>query len=444
MNKLGFIKKIINNMFLKIGRKGKKILLNSSWLVSDKFFNLIIGVFITAIVARYFGPELYGEYNYALAFVSLFTAISIMGLDTLTIKSIVEKNYAEGTILFTSLVLRVVGGFILTILASIIIRIIEPSNQTMHLLVLIMSLTMVGKSFEVLEYYFHAHHKAKVTSLIRIIAYSFVATLNIVVVILGGELIHYTLVYLIDALIVGFALVFAYFHLSSNKSGWAFSFGYVKYVLSQNVYLILSGVMITIYMRIDQVMLGKILNSSAVGIYSAASKVAEMWYFIPLAIITSFKPVIMTKKIDNELDYLKSIQLLYSIVAWIGIFFGIVITLFAETIITILYGKAYIEAANILIISSWTGIFATLGSARGIWLISEGLQKYSIVYIGFGAIINIILNYLLIPKIGGYGAAIATLVSQILVAIIVPYLFYSTRVSSNMIIKGILLKGFTK
>lgn len=147
----------------------KKTLFNSGWLITDKLITMIIGIFITAIIARYLGPENYGEFNYALAFVSLFTAISTLGLEVLTVKSIVNKEENEGTILFTSLLLRILGGIILIVFSTIAIKIIEPTDFNLHILVLIMSFSMLIKSFEVIEYWIQAYQLARVSSIIRIL-----------------------------------------------------------------------------------------------------------------------------------------------------------------------------------------------------------------------------------------------------------------------------------
>lgn len=167
----------------------KKILGNSGWLVSDKVFSMILGVFITAVVARYFGPELYGEFNYALAIVSLFTVLSTLGLEILIVKTIVEKEYEEGTILCTSFLLRIIGGVILTVVSCIVMWILEPSNNSLQLIVLIMSCSMVIRSFEVIEYWIQAHQKAKISSLIRIIVSLLTAGLKLLLVYFKGDLI---------------------------------------------------------------------------------------------------------------------------------------------------------------------------------------------------------------------------------------------------------------
>jgi O-antigen/teichoic acid export membrane protein len=308
-----------------------------------------------------------------------------------------------------------------------------------------MSFTMVLKSMEVIEYWIQAFQKAKISSIIRMSSYVITAVLKITLVIFKGNLIHYALIYMIDAVIIGSALMISYYKIRDDISPWKFSLNYAKSILSQSWYLILSGLMVTLYMIIDQLMLGYMLpTKTELGVYSAAVRIAGMWYFVPMAIITSFTPVIMNKKKINEKSYMKSVQLLYTIVAWMGIGFSVIILLFSKLIINIIYGAEFLKAASILSVSIWSGTFAMLGSARGPWLICEGLQKYSMIYIGAGSITNVILNYLLIPTLGGYGAAVATLASQITVALIAPSFFKETRVSSIMMLKAFKLEGLLK
>jgi len=443
---LNIQKKIIESKNAILNNEiAKKTIKNSGWLVGDKVFTMLIGAFVTAMVARYFGPENFGLYNYALSFTALFTALSTLGLDTLIIKDIVYKERDEGIILCTSLFLKVFGGVVLTILSSIIIRIIEPNDTSLYILVLIMSFTMIFKSTEVIEYWIQAHQRAKISSVIRMFAYVISAGLKIALILMGGNLVQFTLIFMMDSIIVGVALMFAYYKKRQYKIKWKFKLDYAKNILSQSWYLILSGLMVTIYMRIDQVMLGSMLaTKTELGVYSAAVSIASMWYFVPMAVIISFQPIIIGKKKINQESYIKCIQLLYTIVAWMGILFGLFIFFFSSIIVNVLFGPEFIKAVSILSMSVWAGTFAMLGSARSTWLICEGLQKYTMVFMGIGAIINVALNYLLIPLLGGNGAAIATLVSQITVSIIVPFFFKDTRISSIMTLKAFKLEGIFK
>lgn len=438
------IKKVFNKVKKAILEKEvtKKTIQNSSWLISEKIFTMTIGVFVTALVARYFGPENYGKFNYAMAFSTLFIILSGLGLDTLAVKSIIDKEYDEGTILCTSFFLRILGGILIIIISIFIIMLFEPDDHKLQILVLILSSTMAFKAFEVIEYWIHAYQRAKISSIIRMAVYMLTALLKIMLVYLKGNLIHYALIYLADSIVMGIALIIAYYLKRTIISEWDFNLIFAKDILKKSSYLIISGLMITLYMRVDQLMLGAMMpNKSELGLYSAAAQIACLWYFVPEAIITSFKPLIMNSRNNDKENYARLVQLLYTIVAWVGIIFSILILVFSKIIINILYGAEFIKSASILTISIWAGTFAMLGSVRYIWLICEGLQRYTLIFMGAGFISNIILNYLLIPVSGGYGAAIATLTSQIIVAIVTPFLFSETRMSAITIMKAFKLEG---
>jgi O-antigen/teichoic acid export membrane protein len=298
---------------------------------------------------------------------------------------------------------------------------------------------MVIKSFEVIEYWIQAYQKAKISSVIRISVYLITAGLKALLVFLKGSLVQYAIIYTLDSVIIGVAFIVAYIKIREEITPWRFNFRYAKYILSQSWYLIISGLMVTLYMRIDQVMLGAMFpTKEEVGIYSVAVKIAEMWYFVPMAIITSFKPVIMNNKNISEDKYLQSVQLLYTIVAWISIGFGIIILILSKPLVLILYGSEYLKAASILTVNVWAGTFAMLGSARSLWLITERLQGYTLIYTTAGVIVNIFMNYILIPDYGGFGAAMATLVAQFFANMIVLALFKKTRLSSVMFWKSFL------
>jgi O-antigen/teichoic acid export membrane protein len=91
---------------------------------------------------------------------------------------------------------------------------------------------------------------------------------------------------------------------------------------------------------------------------------------------------------------------------------AIPMTFMSDWIVTFLYGEAYSKAGDVLMIHIWAGVFVGLGVASSKWFVNENLQLYSFYRTLSGAILNIGLNYILIPIYGVIGAAIATLLSQ--------------------------------
>ena len=132
---------------------------------------------------------------------------------------------------------------------------------------------------------------------------------------------------------------------------------------------------------------------------------------------------------------------MYAAVIWIGLAAGLAITLLGKWIILILYGETYLAATSSLRISAWYTMFAMLGTARGVWIVCEDKGKYVKYYLGAGAIINVILNYVLIPYFGPAGAAAATLLTQMFTAVFAPLLFKETRIYTKYVIEAFLLRG---
>lgn len=421
----------------------KNIFGNSMWQIGEKIITMIFSVFVTSIVARYLGTEDYGFVNYIISIVMLFTTFSTLGMEKITIKDIIEREESEERILGTSFYIRLIGGIVLIFISQITIYILDEKNMLAQLLGLIMGLCMIFRAYEVIEYYLQSQMKLKTISIIRFCSTFFVAILRILVVIFDWGIVGFTATYLFDAIIV--AVLLKIWYKKRKKLKFKFSLEYAKRILSKCWYVAISGLMVTLYMRIDQVMLGSMLdNKTENGIYSAAVRIAEIWYFVPTAIISAFQPAIVMKKKYSEEQYEKSMQRLYDIVAIVGIGFGILITLFGDIAVQILYGDEYKGATSILKISVWAGLFATLGTARSVWLVNENLQKYSLIYTSIGCVTNIVLNYFLIPKIGARGAAIATLIAQFVTNVLALVPFKKTRKSSTMILKSIFLNQTVK
>lgn len=418
----------------------KKIFGNSLWQISEKILTMIFTVVVTSIIARYLGPQEYGVVNYIISVVSLFTAFSTFGMQEILIKDFVKKEEERNVILGTSFIIRLVGGVILIAISQITLYILNGDNIRYQILGIIMGACMLFKSFEVIEYYFQSQMKLKISSIIRFTTTVVVAISRILIVVFNTGTIGFIFTYLIDAIVAGTLFLIFYKNKVSDER-WKFNKNYAKKIFQRCWYVAVAGLLGTIYMRIDQIMLGKMLiDTTENGIYSAAVKIAEMWYFVPTAINASFQPSITEyKQTKSDKEYNGQVQKLYDVVAIIGMFFGIAITIFGGLIVYILYGTEYAEATKVLKISVWAGLFATLGSARVIWLINENLQKYSIVYTITGALVNIALNYIMIPHLGAVGAAITTLISQFVANILILLLFKDTRKSSIMLLKAIFL-----
>lgn len=176
--------------------------------------------------------------------------------------------------------------------------------------------------------------------------------------------------------------------------------------------LAFSAVLVSLYMKIDQLMISSFLGNSALGVYSTVVNLSESWYFIPVATVSALFPAIMNARNSDPERYQKRLQNLYELMSFISLGIALVMTFASPFIYRVLYtNDDFAGGAEVLAIHVWAGIFVFLGSASGQYLIAEGYTRLSLVRTGMGAAVNILLNIWWIPLFGIKGAAWATLVA---------------------------------
>ncbi len=418
----------------------KKILYNTSWLFADRIIRMGIGVIVIIWIARYLGPEQFGIYNYAIAFVALFTALSTLGLDHIVVREIVRQPDKKDEIVGSALLMRFLASVITVVLISLIIFLLRPDDALTRMMVIIIASAMIFQSFEVIDFWFQSQVQSKYTVIAKNAAFLFISGVHIGLILSEASLIAFAIARLGEMFLFAVGLVFLYRYSGSALRKLRFRLKQATHLLRDSWPLILSGIMVMLYMRIDQVMLGEMIGDTSVGIYSAAIRLTEVWFFIPTAILISVFPnIIETKKKDEGLYY-RRLQRLYTTLTWMAIAIALVVMFLANPVIQVLYGQEFQAAGSVLVISIWAGVFVFQGLTRSKWLVAENLQKYTYFFTGIGVIINIILNLILIPKYEASGAAIATLITQFTVVIPAPFLFKKTRLSSVMILQSFLFK----
>ena len=417
-----------------------KILHNVSWLVFDRLFGMGFGLAVGIMVARYLGPSQLGIMSFGLAFVSLFSPISILGLENIVVRDLVKNPQDFNIIVGTSFVLQIFGSVLVTIVAFVAIQFIKPNDQIAGLVVRIIAFGTLLQPFRTFDYINQAKVLSKYTVWADSIAKVIASSLKIYLIFTKATFVVFVWIIVIEKILTSICLVIFFIFQYKRFPVFIVSFERARLLIKDSWPLVLSGIMIMLYMRIDQVMLGKMIGDASVGVYSVAIRLTEIWYFIPLAICSSVFPSIITTKQLDETLYLNSLQKLYILLTWMALSVALIMTFASDWIINLLFGAEYIESAGILSISIWAGIFVFQGIARDKWIIAENKQRYHLIFTSIGSFINIGLNLSLIPSYGSIGAAWATLISQFSVAILIPLFFRETRLSVFMLLNSFLLK----
>lgn len=412
-----------------------KYFLNTSWLIGERMLRMVLVLFVGIYLARYLGPEQFGILSFAISFVSLFATFAKLGLDGIVPRNLIKYPIQCDEILGTAFALRIIGGLLLLVVTFCAIQLTE-SNSLTNYIVLIIAFGHLLQAFQVINYYFQSQVLGKLISLAGSISFCISSLVQLLLIWFQAPLISFALVFVLEQGLNGGFLCRYYVKLQTVHTHWKVCYSQAKKLLKDSWPLIISGLVVMLYMRIDQLMLKLMLGNKAVGLYAAAVRISEAWYFIPMILSQSLFPAIMNAKAISEDLYYYRLELLYKVMTWLAIIVALPTSFLGGWIITFLYGSEYIESGIVLSIHIWASIFVFQGVARTKWILAENKQKYQTIFVTSGAAINICLNYFLIPPFGGEGAAWATLISQFSVALLIPAFIRSTRISSYMLLKS--------
>lgn len=401
---------------------------NTSWLMVERIVGMISGLFVGIWVARYLGPEQFGLISYAQSFIGLFIAISSLGLDSIIVKKLVKDKSKMNIYLGTSFILKLFGAFLMLIILTLVVDFTSNTQDT-NFLIFIIAAGIIFKSFNVIDFYFQSKVLSRYVAFSNIITMLISSILKIILVLNEAPLVAFAWVLFFDNIFLSLGLVYFYLYNKLSFNVWKFNGSIAKSLLKDSWPLIFSAMMVSVYMQIDQVMIHEMLSSEEVGFYAAAVKLSSVWLFLPIIVSNSLFPAIINAKKRNLKLYYSRLENMYSFLVWSGILFAFIITIYAQDVVTLLYGTSFSSSADVLIIHVWSGIFISLLAASGKWFINENLTKHILGRNVLGLVINLGLNVYLIPEYGIQGAAYATLFSYFCAGYFYDILFDKTKIS---------------
>ena len=418
---------------------------NVSWLFADNVLRLMVLLTVNAQVVRYLGPERYGDLSFAQAFVALFIPLAALGLNNIVVRELVKYPENEPEILGSAFALMFAGSICASLLAMGTIWLVRPGDTRAHILVIIISGSMLFQAFNVFDGWFQSQVQSKYTVYARNFTLICTSVLKLVAAFVKAPLSIFAGLLTLESGLFALSLIFVYRSKrfgSKTPIGWGFSAKWARQLLRDSWPLLLEGMAIMVYMRIDQTLLGQILpageRSRTVGLYAAAVRVSEIGFFIPGAITSSLFPAIIKSRTLDPAIYQRRIQGLFNLITLIAYGMAIPLTLFSPIIVRVLYGAEYAAAAPMLAILTWAGVWVATGLVRNAVLQSENRQIITLKTGLIGAVSNIVLNIVLIPVMGGSGSALATVISYGLAAYVSSFMFQPLRMLGKMQTRALL------
>ena len=397
---------------------------------------MILSFIVGILSARYLGPDNYGSLNYTASFVTFVSSIATLGMEGVIIKKMIANPENEGAYLGGSIILRFISSAFSSALVVAVVALLNPGDNEKVILVLLQSIQLLFQTLYIFDSWFQRYLKSKYISIAKIVASIVVMGYKLYLLATAKSVVWFAFSNSLSFIIIAIMLYAFYKRSKAPNLVWDVKSGVV--VLKDSYHYILSGLMVAIYGQMDKIMIGKMLSDTSVGLYTTAVTICSLWIFIPTAVINSFRPTILTIRQKGHLEaYHKRLRQLYALVIWLCIVVSLGICLLAPFIISVLYGEAYMGAVNSLRIAIWCETFAMIGTARGIWILAEDKNRYVKYYLVIGVVVNLTLNALMIPYLGIEGAALATLVTQVVTSLVAPLFFKATREHTRIVLEAV-------
>ncbi len=407
---------------------------NITWLMAERVLRMTVALLVGVYVARYLGPVRFGMLSYANSFVGLFLALATLGIESIVIRELVKRPKSRNELLGTAFGLKFIGTIIMWLIILISVPLTDNDTQS-NIFIAIISLAVIFQAFNVIDFNFQAEVKSKYVVQVQFIQLFFTSFAKLFLIYINAPLLWFVWIFCFDAFSLALGLVVMYLLRSGDFLHWKWRWDVARSLLLDSWPLILSGVLVSIYVNIDQVMIKMMIDEQAVGYYAIATRLSTAWYFIPIAVTSSMFPAILNAKYNNPDVYHQRLQTLYDILLWMAILIAITIFYLSDLIIDLLVGGEYAPAASVLSIAIIAGIFTNIGLINNKFFEAENRQIDILYRSLLGVSVNIMLNIILINKYGIYGAAMATIAAQFSTSLVYTYLKRDSRVLFFMFLK---------
>lgn len=398
---------------------------NTSWLFVEQVITMGISFVVYALIADYLGPAGLGILSYGQSFGAFMVVLARLGLDSIVVRNLVKSPESTEVYLGTAFIIKLVSSILsLGILAIFLFLASNPifSEIIIHepiknYVILLIGAGTIFQAFNVIDFFFQSKVQVRHGVRVRLVQFCISTLLRLLIIFFWkGSVLSFAIVLLLNEVLIAAGLIFTYQLKFGSLTAWRFDKKIALELVRDSWPLVLSAFAAIFYMKIDVVMITNMLGNKASGIYSVSARLTEIWYVIPSVITNSLFPAIVNARNKDRKLYKTRVQSLYDLMLILALGVALPTVLLGDWLdwgIVRIFGTEYSQVADILRVQIWSSVFVFLGVASNYWLLTENLQRIGLYRILMGAVVNVALNWVLLPHMGIMGAAIATLISQV-------------------------------
>lgn len=411
---------------------------NFVWLLADKILKMTVVMAVNIWVWNYLGSEQKGVWDYALAIVTMLSPLASLGIDSIIVRDLILHPEKSSTLMGASFVLKLAGSILLVLVAGIFVFLKSPENHQLLFFVIITASSNIFLAFDSIDLHNQAYLLSKYTVLSKSIGYLFTSVLKVIFVLIGASLVAFVWMQFLEFAIGAILMVYWYKRQGNKFLKWNYDYTTAKVLLIQSWPLIITSFLMFVQQNIEQMFIGDWIDTATLGIYATAAKIITLFGFIPMIIYSTVAPEIAKAKANDEslfqFKLLRVYQIMFvtSAVIILGCF------LFGNQVIKLLFKTEFEDAGLYMGIMSIRLLFVNYGVAKSLYIINNNLYKYFMMTGAVGVVLDVVLNYLWIPKYGAYGAIWASIVSLFVSIILIDGFYAKTRLNFKIMIRSMV------
>lgn len=396
--------------------------INSATLIFEKALSLSSGLILTILIARNYSQQDFGKFAFILATIAIFLPLSRMGMSNIVSRLFTKYPLNTKNILSNAVKIRLFGAFIGLTLSAVYLYYTNSDDIYLTLLCLFFSSFVV---FNVSEFYFLAHNKVLTAIKVKVTIQLVFLIIKISYILNNSNIENVVLLHCFEYVVVGIVL-YAIAFLNASKQPTMQRKQFSASLAKKGAWLLLSATASVLYLKIDQLMIHKMLGAESLALYSAATKLSELWFIFPVLIANGCQPLLV-RIYNNKKHYNEVLLKILSIFTFASLIIICFTFLFGDELIALIFGTNFLASGSILSIHIIATLFVFHRAIFSKWLINEKLYQFSLTSHLSGGLVNIALNLFMIPAYGIQGAAWSSVIAYCMSGLLILLITNKTR-----------------
>lgn len=422
----------------KVTEVRARLFKSAGWLLARQAITIFNSLVLGIVLARHLGPENFGVLNYAISLVVMVMPLTTLGMRNLALREYASRPDDAERILGTITAMRL-GGTLAALAVIYVVSTRFPiEHENIALLCLLLGVALLFQIFDTIKEQFIALQNPWIFVIVEVCVLLTFTLLKLVLVLLEASVDAFIIAAAGEIVAQGMAAGLAYYMRTGNPPRLRVDRGLMRSYAGSALPLVLGSISTVIYLKVDILFLANMVGKEATGQYAVATRLSEAWYILPSTLAMAAFPRMMELRSTAPEHYRRRMQEAMDAFAAFGTLIALTSFFWAAPLIGLLFGPEYLPATALLQIQVWVGVVFATRQLIHKYLLAEGMYWGSALINLTGAVSNVTLNLMLIPRFGAEGAAWATLISYTLAPLLLAPLIPSLRPVAKMQIRSIL------